>query len=85
MDQYFDLSNFASHSLVWIVLLPLLAAVINGSFGGRADKRIVTLLSVGSVFTSFLIALYAFGTLLRASMGEGHDEGRVVQDVYEWF
>ena len=87
-EQYdIDLSNFASHSLVWIVLLPLLAALINGCFGKRADKWLVTTLSVGSVFTSFLIALYAFGTLLRSSMGGAaeHDEGRIVQTVYEWF
>ncbi|MFO0681942.1 MAG: NADH-quinone oxidoreductase subunit L [Sandaracinus sp.] len=87
MEEYFSFSGFAQHSLVWIVLLPLLAAVINGSFGGRANKSLVTGLSVGSVFTSFLIALYAFVTLLRASSGEGgeEDEGRIVQTVYEWF
>ncbi len=84
LTENVDLSGFAGNSLAWIVLLPLLAALINGSFGGRADKWVVTLVSVGSVFTSFLIALYAFGTLLRASGTEG-DEGRIVQTVYQWF
>ncbi len=82
-----DFSDFASRSLMWIVLLPLMAAVINGCFGKYADRRIVTGLAVGSVSASFLLALYAFVTLVRASMGEGaeHDEGRIVQDVYPWF
>jgi NADH-quinone oxidoreductase subunit L len=84
-EEYFDLTQVASHALLWIVLLPLCGAFVNGVWGGRASKSLVTTVAVGSVFTSFLLALYAFGTLLRASHGEGDDDGRIVQTVYHWF
>ncbi len=85
MNELFDFSHVAEHSLLWIVLLPLLGALVNGSFGKRANKSLVTAVAVGSVFTSFLLALYAFGTLLRASWGEAEGADVVTQNVYEWF
>jgi NADH-quinone oxidoreductase subunit L len=85
MNELFDLSQVAEHSLLWIVLLPLLAALVNGCFGKRANKGLVTGLAVGSVFTSFLLALYAFGTLLRGSWGDLEGPTAVTQQVYEWF
>src|SRR5690349_14659096 len=85
LGPYVDLSGVAEHSLLWIVLLPLLGALVNGCFGKSASKTLVTTVAVGSVFTSFLLALYAFGTLLRASWGESHEGAAVTQQVYEWF
>jgi NADH-quinone oxidoreductase subunit L len=48
-----------SSVLAWIVLLPLLGAVINGVFGSRFSPRVVTFFGVGSVAVSFLLAAYA--------------------------
>ncbi len=70
----------ASELLPWIILLPLLGAVINGVFGKGASKSLVTTVSVGSVFLSFLLALFCFGKLLGAEGPEEH-----VDTVYEWF
>jgi len=85
MNELFDFSHVAEHSLLWIVLLPLLGALVNGCWGGRASKGIVTGVSVGSVFMSFLLALYAFGTLLRASWGESETGAAVTQQVMGWY
>ncbi|MBN8611506.1 MAG: NADH-quinone oxidoreductase subunit L [Deltaproteobacteria bacterium] len=70
----------ASELLPWIILLPLLGAVINGVFGKGANKSLITTVSVGSVFLSFLLALFCFGKLLGAEGPEEH-----VDTVYEWF
>ncbi|GAB4200556.1 MAG: NADH-quinone oxidoreductase subunit L [Sandaracinaceae bacterium] len=72
----------AHELLVWIVLLPLLGAVINGIFAKGADKGLISGVAVGSVFLSFILALFCFGKLLGA--GE-EGEARHVQTVYEWF
>ena len=70
----------ASELLPWIILLPLLGAVINGIFAKGADKSLITAVSVGSVFLSFLLALFCFGKLLGTEGAEEH-----VDTVYEWF
>ncbi len=70
----------ASELLPWIVLLPLLGAVINGVFAKGAAKGLITTVSVGSVFASFLLALFCFGKLIGADGPEEH-----VDTVYEWF
>ncbi|MCZ7683756.1 MAG: NADH-quinone oxidoreductase subunit L [Sandaracinaceae bacterium] len=71
---------FIERALLWIVLLPLLGALINGIAGRRADKSLVTGVAVGSVFGAFLLALVCFGYLLST----GGDA--VVQNtVYTWF
>ncbi len=68
--------------LLWIVLLPLCGAVINGLFGRGANKSLVSGVAVGTVATSFLLALYCFTRLLT----EGGDHASAITfDFYQWF
>lgn len=76
------MADFLSRTLLWIVLLPLFGAIINGLAGKRASKGLVTAVAVGSVFGSFLLALFGFGFLLSAG-GEGPQS--LTNDVYQWF
>ncbi|MCS6797723.1 MAG: NADH-quinone oxidoreductase subunit L [Myxococcota bacterium] len=71
-------------ALVWIVLLPLFGAVLNGLFGRYADRRLVGAIGVGSVTASFLLAVALFARLvdLRADGGE---PVRIVAHLYDWF
>jgi NADH-quinone oxidoreductase subunit L len=66
-------------TLLWIVLLPLLGAAINGVFGSRASKNLVSGVAVGSVLGAFLLSLVGFGHLLMT------DEPAIRNDVYTWF
>ncbi len=66
--------------LLWIVLFPLVGALVNGLFGRFAERRVVTVVGVGSVALAFAMAVAAF---LELTAGE--TPGRLVQDVYEWF
>ena len=60
--------------LLWIVLLPLLGAVINGLFGRFANRQLVGALGVGSVAISFVLALVCFLRLAGfLSFGEDLD------------
>ncbi|HEV8244316.1 MAG TPA: proton-conducting transporter membrane subunit, partial [Polyangiaceae bacterium] len=56
--------------LAFIVLLPLLGAVINGVFGKRLGKEAVTLAGLLTIFIAFLFSLGAFGMLREAQTGE---------------
>ncbi|HJL16085.1 MAG TPA: NADH-quinone oxidoreductase subunit L [Sandaracinaceae bacterium LLY-WYZ-13_1] len=71
-----------SRTLLWIVLLPLLGAVVNGIAGRNAHKNLVTGVAVGSVAGAFALSLMGFGFLL--AQGE-EGQQRLVHDVYEWF
>jgi NADH-quinone oxidoreductase subunit L len=75
--------------LVWIILLPLGGAIINGVFGKGAHKNLTTGVAVGTVFTAFLLSLYCFGKLLSAGHVEGEEHAAhtpmIVQNLYEWF
>ncbi|MDW8247129.1 MAG: NADH-quinone oxidoreductase subunit L [Sandaracinaceae bacterium] len=66
--------------LVWIVLSPLLSAIILGLFGRGASHRLISGVAVGSVTLSFVLSLYCFITLLQ--MGE---RPLIVDTLYEWF
>ncbi len=78
MEMGFDLQR----TLLWIVLLPLLGAIINGVFGRRSgNKNLVTAVAVGSVFGAFLLSLVGFGYLIRTP----DENGRFAYTVYEWF
>jgi NADH-quinone oxidoreductase subunit L len=71
--------------LLAIVLVPMLGAVING-LGGcffKLPKSAVKVVAVGSVATSFAIAVYAFISLMGV-VGEDH-KGALTYHAYEWF
>ncbi|MET0339820.1 MAG: NADH-quinone oxidoreductase subunit L [Polyangiales bacterium] len=78
-------SSFNELTLAWIVLFPLLGAVLNGVFGCffKADKKIVAAVAIGAVVLSLGCALYAF-TQLVGVHGE-HGDGAVTRHLYEWF
>jgi len=76
-------------ALLWIILLPLLAAILNGLLGRFADKDIVSALGVGSVAGSFLLALICFAHLFTG-MGATEAGAQIATSVahgnaYEWF
>ncbi len=67
-------------ALLWIVLFPLVGAVLNGLFGRFVERRVVSAIGVGSVALAFAVALAAF-----VQIASGEVPGRLVHDVYEWF
>ncbi|MDQ3033845.1 MAG: NADH-quinone oxidoreductase subunit L [Myxococcota bacterium] len=73
--------------LLWIVLLPLCGAIINGLFGRGANKTLISGVAVGTVAISFLLALYCFVTLLMAGGVEEHaaTNPAITFDLYRWF
>jgi NADH-quinone oxidoreductase subunit L len=78
-------SSFNDLTLLWIVLFPMLGAVLNG-IGGcffKVDRKIVKAIAVGSVALSFACAVYAFISLVGVH-GE-HGDGALTRQVYEWF
>ncbi|HEY6879498.1 MAG TPA: NADH-quinone oxidoreductase subunit L [Polyangiales bacterium] len=78
-------SSFNDLTLLWIVLFPMLGAVLNG-IGGcffKVDRSIVKAIAVGSVALSFACAVYAFISLVGVH-GE-HGDGALTRQVYEWF
>ncbi|MCB9611969.1 MAG: NADH-quinone oxidoreductase subunit L [Sandaracinus sp.] len=77
-------------SILWIVLLPLAGAIING-VGARVGvaKSWITTIGVGSVLGAFGLALHNFIKLWELKHGVdgvgGVEDARLVADVYEWF
>jgi NADH-quinone oxidoreductase subunit L len=69
--------------LLLIILLPLAGAVINGLVGRSLPKSLVTLVGVGSVAVSFVLAVACFLQLY----GLSHDSEHAVlgYHFYEWF
>jgi NADH-quinone oxidoreductase subunit L len=61
--------------LGWIVLLPLLGAVINGFFGKKIGREGVYITGVATVAMSFLLSLFAFAALVKAGHALPHAEG----------
>jgi NADH-quinone oxidoreductase subunit L len=68
--------------LAFIVLLPLLGAVVNGVFGKRLGREAVTLMGLGSVFVSFLFAVVTF-FVLKSHSGEG-EAPKLAWRGWEW-
>ena len=56
--------------LAFIVLLPLIGAIVNGLFGKRLGKEAVTLMGLSAIAGSFVLALVCFGALLGAPEGQ---------------
>ncbi len=70
--------------LLLIILFPLAGAVINGLFGRRLPKSIVSLVGVGSVTLSFILAAITFMQLF-ALRSDGSHEAAIAFNFYEWF
>jgi len=79
-----DFGNIADKALLWIVLLPLFGAVINGVAGRFADKQLVGAVGVGSVALAFVLALISFFHLMGLKTNLG-DDAAITQEVYQWF
>lgn len=71
-------------AILWIVLLPLAGAIINGLAGRFADRKLVALVAVGSVLGAFALAVSSFLELTHLK-AEGVEDPRLVADVYQWF
>lgn len=68
--------------LMWIILLPIAGAVINGFFGKNASREAVGVVAIGSVALSFVFALVAFATVMSRDPSGG---AALTLDLYEWF
>jgi len=55
--------------LAFIVLLPLVGALVNGLFGKRLGKEAVTLMGLSSIAGSFILSLVCFGMLAEGEEG----------------
>ncbi|MFH1264824.1 MAG: proton-conducting transporter membrane subunit, partial [Planctomycetota bacterium] len=71
-------------ALLWIVLLPLAGAFVNGIFGRGASRATVHTVAVGAVAVSFALGLMGFIKLWLLRAG-GDDDPRLVFTLYEWF
>ena len=66
--------------LRWIVLLPLLGAAVNGLLNRRLGERLVALIGVGTVVTSFALSVKVFLTLRALP-----EDARLLHDLfYTW-
>ena len=79
-------TEFFERALLWIVLLPLLGAVLNGvigCFSKDVSRRLVAGVGVGTVLVAFLLSLLVFARLVMYASPEG--PGRLEFELYEWF
>jgi len=66
---------------LWLIpLLPLGGAAVNGLFGRRLPKSIISLIACGSAGAAFFLAILAFADLLRLPGADRH----VVQTFFTW-
>ncbi|MEM8607715.1 MAG: NADH-quinone oxidoreductase subunit L [Myxococcota bacterium] len=71
-------------SLLLIILFPLAGAAINGLFGRRMPKGLVSFLGVGAVAVSFVLAILSFISLF-GMRSDGVHEAALTYQFYEWF
>jgi NADH-quinone oxidoreductase subunit L len=71
-------------ALLWIVLLPLAGALINGTLGRRASRAAVHTVAVASVAISFLLGLAGLIFLLSRRL-DGVEDPSIVYTFYQWF
>jgi NADH-quinone oxidoreductase subunit L len=69
--------------LPWILLLPLAGALVNGLLGPRLNRRTVALIGNLTVFTSFLLAIFAFFIVRALPVSEG-ETPRLVFSFGPW-
>lgn len=70
-DQFLVAAQDQYSVLGWIVLLPLLGAIINGIWGKQIGRQGVHIAAISAVGTSFLLSILAFVALLKS----GHHAG----------
>jgi len=67
--------------MLWLIpISPLLGAALNGVFGKRVSKGIVTTIAVGTVGFSFLLALREFAAMLRLP----ENQLPILRDYFTW-
>src|SRR6185369_8273119 len=67
--------------ILWLIpVIPLLGATINGIFGKRLPKNVISTIAAGSIAISFLISLRLFLAML--SLGEA--ELPILRNYYTW-
>src|SRR5439155_9173640 len=67
--------------LLWLIpVLPLLGAALNGVFGKRLSKSIVTTIALGTVGLSFLLALRECAAML----GLPENQLPIPRDYFTW-
>ena len=69
--------------LLLIIMFPLAGAIFNGLVGRYMPKGAVTLVGVGSVAVSFVLAVVSFAELYGMDHGAAHPA--LVYHFYEWF
>ncbi len=65
--------------LLWIPLLPLFGAIVNGLFGRHFSRPLVSAIGCGTVGMAFVLGLVA-----SADIFASNGEARLVQSVYAW-
>ncbi len=65
-DQFLAAPTDQYSVLGWIVLLPLLGAIINGIWGKQLGRQGVHIAAIGVMVTSFLLSVLAFVALLKS-------------------
>jgi len=70
--------------IAFIVLLPLLGAVVNGVFGKRLGREAVTLMGLGVILISFVLSVITFLLLRDAQGEEGEHAARLFWHGWDW-
>lgn len=78
-------SAVAGRALLWIVLLPMAGALVNGVLGKNAPRRTVHAVAVGSVASAFVLACFAFLNLVLFRAGAGGEDAAISYHAYRWF
>jgi len=71
--------DYETSMLIWIPLLPLLGAIVNGLFGRHFPRRLVSFIGCSTVGVAFVLGLWASYRVF-ASAGQE----RLIQEVYSW-
>ena len=73
------MSDPQSDILLWIPLLPLIGAALNGFFGKRFPRGLVSFIGCASVGASFALGVWIAIKVLAA-----HGDLEVTLEVYSW-
>jgi len=73
------MNDVATELLLWIVLLPLGGAIVNGLLGKRLPRGLVSFIGCATIGTAFALSIVGSIDVLLA-----HGDERLVQSVYSW-